>query len=117
MAELCRDWLAKAPTEGYTRSYRIFSENDGPDDKALSELKVPVTFITGDGDSNSSALMSEQMASLCTNGSYTVISDSRHMLQMTHPDELNPLLVQFVEQCKTINKESDANYVMPSVHL
>jgi len=113
MAELCRDWLVKAPMVGYTRAYRIFSENDGPDDKALSELKAPVTFITGDGDSNSSALMSEQMASLCTNGSYTVISDSRHMLQMTHPDELNQLLVQFVEQCKTINKESEMTTIDP----
>jgi pimeloyl-ACP methyl ester carboxylesterase len=106
MAELCRSWLAIAPDKGYARSYKIFSENDGPDEQAILNIKVPMIFITGDGDSNSSALMSEQMASLCANGSYAVISDSRHMLQITHPDKLNPLLVKFVKQCKTINKES-----------
>ena len=113
MAVLCRSWLEMAPAEGYSRAYSIFSENDGPDDKALSEIKVPVTFITGDEDSNSSALMSQQMASLCPNGSYEVISDSGHMLQVTHPEELNQLLVQFIEKCKTINKETKMTTIDP----
>lgn len=113
MAELCRSWLEAAPAEGYARAYSIFSENNGPDDKALSEIKVPVTFITGDEDSNSSALMSQQMASICPNGSYAVISDSGHMLQMTHPKELNQLLVQFVEKCKKIEKETEMTTIDP----
>ena len=108
MAELCRSWLEIAPAEGYARAYSIFSENNGPDDKALTEIEVPVIFITGDKDSNSSALMSQQMASICPYASYAIISDSGHMMQMTHPKELNQLLVQFLEKCKN-NIEGNKN--------
>ncbi len=113
MAELCRSWLEIAPAEGYARAYSIFSENDGPADKALSEIKVPVTFITGDEDSNSSALMSQQMATICSNGSYAVIPNSGHMLPITHPEALNQLLVQFIEKCKTINKGTKMTTIDP----
>ena len=101
MADLCAQWLLAAPATGYARAYKIFSQNDGPIDEALTELGMPVTFITGDGDTNSSGQMSERMAALCPNGSYAVIKNSRHMVQMTHPDEINPLLAKFVKQCDT----------------
>ncbi len=101
MADLCHDWLSMAPAIGYARAYHIFSQNDGPEDEALVALTIPATFITGDGDANSSGLMSQRMADLCQNGSYAVIDNARHMVQMTHPDEINSLLIEFVAQCST----------------
>jgi flavin reductase (DIM6/NTAB) family NADH-FMN oxidoreductase RutF/pimeloyl-ACP methyl ester carboxylesterase len=106
MAKRCKDWLESAPAEGYARAYVIFSENDGADDKTLANITVPVTFITGDEDNNSSPLMSQQMAAICPNASNVVIPNSGHMLQITHPKALNNLLVPFVERCKIINKET-----------
>ncbi len=99
MAELCKQWLLAAPATGYARAYQIFSQNDGPRDEELAALDIPLIFITGDGDSNSSGQMSERMAALCANGSYAVIAESRHMVPMTHPEEINPLLAEFVQQC------------------
>ncbi len=101
MADLCEQWLLAAPATGYARAYQIFSQNDGPEDDALKGLEMPAIFITGDGDANSSGHMSQCMAELCPNGRYAVIENSRHMVQMTHPDEVNQLLAEFVQQCGT----------------
>lgn len=101
MADLCEQWLLAAPTAGYARAYQIFSQNDGPEDAELAALEMPVIFITGDGDSNSSGTMSERMAALCPNGRYAVIENSRHMVPMTHPDEINQLLAEFIKRCGT----------------
>lgn len=109
MSELCHRWLSIAPAEGYARAYYIFSENDAPTDDALSEIKVPVTFITGDKDHNSSAEMSQQMASICPNGSYVIIPHSGHMLQLTHPEELNLVLVKFIQNVKNKETQNDCN--------
>ena len=100
MAELCRQWLSIAPAAGYAQAYQIFSLEDGPSDDDLASLTVPAIFITGDGDSNSSGEMSQQMAQRCANGRYAVIKDSRHMVQMTHPVEINLLLLEFADQCE-----------------
>ncbi|WP_261841927.1 alpha/beta fold hydrolase [Aliamphritea ceti] len=100
MAKLCASWLEAAPAEGYATAYSIFSEEDGPTDAELDSLAVPAWFITGDGDQNSSAQMSEQMASQCRYGHAEIIENSRHMLQLTHPDAINALLEQFIDSCE-----------------
>ncbi|MFT5721364.1 MAG: pimeloyl-ACP methyl ester carboxylesterase [Motiliproteus sp.] len=99
MAGLCAEWLLAAPTTGYARAYQIFSRNDGPPDAALTALEIPVIFITGACDTNSSGQMAERMAALCPYGRYAVIADSRHMLPMTHPEAVNPLLADFIQRC------------------
>ncbi|WP_271271238.1 alpha/beta fold hydrolase [Aliamphritea hakodatensis] len=100
MANLCASWLEAAPAEGYATAYTIFSEEDGPSDAELDSLTVPAWFITGDGDQNSSPEMSRQMAARCRFGHAEVIENSRHMLQLTHPDAINALLEQFISSCK-----------------
>lgn len=99
MAALCRHWLNIAPKLGYARAYTIFSQNDGPTDQALAQLNVPILFVTGDGDSNSSPEMSEKMSALCPSGSFAVIENARHMVQMTHPQQMKQLLQEFVARC------------------
>lgn len=101
MSDLCEHWLLAAPAAGYACAYRVFSQNDGPLDEELAALEIPVIFITGDGDSNSSGEMSKRMAALCPNSSYAVIENSRHMVPMTHPEEINQLLAEFIQQCGT----------------
>lgn len=100
MLELCASWLNQASPSGYAKAYGIFSRHDGPDDSELNGIKVPLAFITGDRDSNSSAEMSRQMAALSPCGSFHVISRSRHMVQLTHPKEVNQLLLGFVDKCE-----------------
>ena len=99
MAELCKHWLRSAPHQGYAQAYKIFSQNDGPIDAALSGLRAPAMFITGDGDVNSSAKMSQKMSALCPCGTVAVIENARHMAQMTHSQQINALLKTFISQC------------------
>ncbi len=100
MAELCAEWLRHAPSTGYAKAYGIFSRNDGPLDSDLAAIRVPVTFITGEMDANSSPRMSQQMAALAPLGSAYIISQSRHMVQLTHPDKVNEILLGFVDRCE-----------------
>ena len=104
MALLCASWLNAAPAQGYAKAYGIFSCNDGPLASELSKIEMPVAFITGDGDSNSSPEMSLQMAQLTPQGIACVIDNSRHMVQITHAKEVNQQLVDFVSQLPSDNK-------------
>ncbi|MEH6444766.1 MAG: alpha/beta hydrolase [Oceanospirillaceae bacterium] len=103
MAQLCASWLSEAPAIGYAKAYDIFSRNDGPLDSELASIAVPVAFITGDLDSNSSGEMSQKMAHLTPQGSAHVIENSRHMVQLTHPDQINQLLLSFVNECQQVH--------------
>lgn len=100
MVALCSSWLSQASPSGYAKAYSIFSRHDGPLDSDLNGIKVPLAFITGDRDTNSSAEMSRQMAALTPLGSFHIISRSRHMVQLTHPKEVNQLVLGFVDKCQ-----------------
>lgn len=102
LAELCASWLSAAPAMGYAKAYEIFSRNDGPSKNELLYMKIPVAFITGDMDSNSSSEMSQQMALLAPNGRVHVIKGAGHMAPLTHADEINKLLLSFVSQCQQV---------------
>ena len=101
MAKLCASWLENASTVGYAIAYDVFSRNDGPLDDDLAKLHVPVAFVTGDLDSNSSAEMSRKMAALTPQGNAHVIEDAHHMAQLTHVNEVNKILTDFVNQIET----------------
>ncbi|TDO95330.1 alpha/beta fold hydrolase [Marinomonas balearica] len=98
-AELCAQWLSQANLDGYSQAYEIFCMNDGPLDTDLENLALPTLFITGEGDPNSSPLMSSRMAQLCPSGQVYVVEQARHMAPMTHSDEINPLVIEFSKRC------------------
>ncbi len=98
-AELCGEWLSKASLEGYRQAYEVFCFNDGPATEDLTSLAVPALFSTGRGDPNSTAEMSEAMATLCPHGQSYIIEEARHMAPMTHSDELNPIIIKFGQKC------------------
>lgn len=98
-AQLCSDWLTQASLEGYRQAYEVFCFNDGPQDESLKNLSIPVLFLTGRGDPNSTAEMSQAMADLCPQGSFYIVENSRHMAPMTHYQEINPIIIKFGQQC------------------
>lgn len=87
-ADACRGWLSANDISGYAAAYRVFAEQDGPADATLMKLNCPAVFITGSEDPNSTAQMSQSMASLCKQGHAEIITGAAHMMPMTHADSV-----------------------------
>lgn len=98
-ADLCCQWLSQAPLEGYQQAYEVFCLNDGPVSRDLSELEVPVLFVTARNDPNSLPSMSENMANICPNGQSYIVENARHMAPITHSNEINPIMIDFAARC------------------
>ena len=96
-AEACRSWLLQNEGEGYARAYRVFSEQNGPSAKALKQLDIPVTFVTGADDPNSLPHMSQAMADLVPCGQAVSITGAAHMLPMTHAEDVNQRLIKTMQ--------------------
>ena len=80
-------------------AYKIFAGEDGPDASALNNLSMPVLYLTGELDLNSNALMTKAMASKTPNAEAVIIKQSRHMTPLTHADEVNAALINFLHRC------------------
>ena len=85
-AAACHDWLTTVDPRGYRTAYKVFATEDGPSGSTLARLAVPVQFITGTDDPNSTPDMSRKMAALASNGQAQIIEGAAHMLPMTHPE-------------------------------
>lgn len=96
---LCRYWLEQATVDGYSAAYLVFAGEDGPDDSSLAALSMPALFLSGEDDRNSSPLMAKTMAYLTPHGRALSISGARHMVQLTHPQAVNPVLQKFCSRC------------------
>ena len=99
MAAYCRGWLDGADRRGYADAYRIFAHVDGPSESSLAALSMPALFLTGDGDSNSTASMTRAMARAAPHAQAIVIKGARHMVLMSHPQVVNAALGEFCETC------------------
>ncbi|MEM7280891.1 MAG: alpha/beta hydrolase [Pseudomonadota bacterium] len=99
MAQQCRQWLSQNNLAGYASAYRVFAEETGPSPSILEKILVPALFVTGALDPNSTPEMSHQMANHCPNSEAVIVNDAKHMLQMTHADEISALLTRFVRRC------------------
>ncbi len=93
----CGEWLRGVDPDGYASAYRFFASHDGPPDHALRQLNVPVLFMTGVRDLNSTPVMSQAMAELTPHGTACVSDDAAHMMPMTHSDEVCQALMEFFE--------------------
>lgn len=100
MATWCRQWLEQANPRGYAQAYSVFAREDGPSDALLSSLQMPALFLTGDGDKNSSGVMSRQMAAQVKHGQAMVVEDARHLVQLTHAAVVNQALLSFLAECE-----------------
>lgn len=100
MAEFCRLWLMDANHEGYAAAYSVFADEDGPAEQALCSLSMPALFLTATEDANSTPAMSKNMASLVPDGEALIVNNARHLVQLTHPQEVNAALCAFVADCE-----------------
>lgn len=91
-----REFLRTVHPQGYRRSYALFAQSDRAHVDRLAHLSVPVFFMTGEDDANSQPSMSQAMAQRAPNSCFEVVSGARHMMTLTHADEVNSHLVKFL---------------------
>ena len=107
-ADLCRQWLNQAPLDGYQQAYEIFCLNDGPEENHLHAVNLPVLLITGRDDPNSLPSMSQSMAEICPQGQSYIVENAKHMMPLTHSNEINPIMIDFASRC--FNQSEDMSY-------
>ncbi|MDE1566726.1 alpha/beta fold hydrolase [Aquabacter sp. P-9] len=90
--------LRTVNVEGYRRTYWLFATSDEALAPALPGLKVPALFITGEFDANSSPAMSREMARIAPCARAEIVPGVRHMMALTHPDEINSRLIAFLDE-------------------
>jgi len=94
-SEYCRKWLSDCDLAGYAQAYRIFADEDGPTDGGLKSAKAPMLFMTGGEELNSIPSMSMALADRVAGGKCVIIDGARHMMPMTHADQVNGELIDF----------------------
>ncbi len=99
-ATACFNWLRSVDPAGYRAAYMVFAHEDGPDDAGLAQLRCPALFCTGSEEPNSLPAMSEAMATLAPQGTARIVDGAAHMMPMTHPTEVNGILMDFFERCR-----------------
>jgi pimeloyl-ACP methyl ester carboxylesterase len=107
-ADLCCQWLSQAPLDGYRQAYEVFCLNDGPAESDLHALDVPTMFITSRNDPNSLPSMSENMAGISPQGQSYIVENAKHMAPLTHSNEINPIMIDFVSRC--FNQSEEMSY-------
>ena len=99
-AVACHDWLGRVDFASYLAAYQVFAHHDGPSDERLQTLTVPALFITGSREPNSTPQMSTDMAGLCPKGRAAIIDRAAHMMPMTHAQQVQPHLQDFLKDCQ-----------------
>ena len=82
--------------EGYANAYDLFSRLDGNSTKTIKNIKVPMLYITGEKDLNSTPLMSKKLAKINVQN-YAVIKGARHLVPLTHAKQCNFHLINFIK--------------------
>jgi pimeloyl-ACP methyl ester carboxylesterase len=89
---LVREWLAAVDVEAYATAYGAFAEGDAVYADHWADVTCPALFLTGELDPNSTPQMSLDLAAEAQNGEACIITDHRHMVNMTAPDEVTDAL-------------------------
>ncbi len=94
----CEAWLSKVNLNGYRQAYHAFAHHDEPDKQTLKKIQCAGLFMTGEDEPNSTPAMSRTMASSMEQGEYYIAKGARHMMSMTHGEEVLDKLVPFLLQ-------------------
>jgi pimeloyl-ACP methyl ester carboxylesterase len=97
-AQAVRSLLVSVDPVGYARTYRLFASSDDAHVGRLASLAVPALFLTGECDPNSSPAMSRAMAAVAPFGRAEIISNERHMMNVTDPKRVNERLLAFLAE-------------------
>lgn len=92
----CRHWLETVNPQGYQQAYRVFANETGPLTEDLTRLPMPVLFMTGEDEPNSTPDMSRAMAQATPHGEVFVIDGAAHMMPMTHAQTANQKILEFL---------------------
>ena len=82
--------------EGYSSAYELFSKLDGNSTKTIKNIKVPMLYITGEKDLNSTPSMSKKLAKI-NDHNYAVIKGAKHVVPLTHAKQCNFHLINFIK--------------------
>lgn len=93
-----RQWMQQVDPVGYGRSYQLFATSDRAFTGRLDTLSNPVLYLTGSLDANSTPAMSQKMAAETPQGQAMVIKNQAHMMAYIHPEEVNHLIGQFLDE-------------------
>ncbi|MFT5219849.1 MAG: pimeloyl-ACP methyl ester carboxylesterase [Planctomycetota bacterium] len=96
-----RHWLLANDKSGYSRAYRVLTENGETYVGQLAQISVPALFITAEFDPNSTVEMCEKMAAQVVGATSRVIKDERHMGQYLAPEKFLPPIERFLQQHMT----------------
>ena len=91
-----RQLLNDVSPKGYGDAYKLFAQSDSLFENKLSGLKLPVLYLTGSDDPNSTSRMSQEMASASSNGHYESIDNEAHMVAYISPGKVNPIIENFL---------------------
>ncbi len=91
------DWLSTVRIEGYATAYSAFAHGDAVYADGFAHIRCPLLALTGDGDLNSSAEMSQAMAEAAPLGRAVIIKNHRHMVNLTAPDAVNAALEEWLQ--------------------
>lgn len=85
-------WLRSVPQAGYAAAYRAFATGDTVYADRIATITRPLLVLTADGDTNSNAAMTRQMADLAPKGRAVVVEGHRHMVPLTAPEVVSAAL-------------------------
>jgi pimeloyl-ACP methyl ester carboxylesterase len=94
-ADQCDRMLNATSIRAYADAYSVFAQNDGPSGEKLAACNVPMLFITGANEPNSTPAMSAALAVAAQNGECKIVDGARHMMPITHAEQVNGHILDY----------------------
>lgn len=99
---LTHRWLSSVDRRGYALAYAAFAAGDGTYANCWPNVGCPALFLTGTDDPNSTPAMAQAMADAAPAGYAVLIDGHRHMVNLTAPDEVNAILLEWLTKPEEI---------------
>ncbi|CAN7378807.1 alpha/beta fold hydrolase [Pararhizobium sp. LjRoot238] len=93
---LTHRWLSSVDRAGYATAYAAFAAGDSSYADCWPNVGCPALFLTGADDPNSTPAMARAMAEAAPAGYAVLIDGHRHMVNLTAPDEVNTILLEWL---------------------
>ena len=92
----CERWLREVDQAAYAQAYLAFATATDPSDEDLAAIACPALLMTGELEPNSTPDMSFALAKRMGHAKVAIVPQARHMMPMTHADEVCGTLYTFV---------------------
>jgi len=91
-----REFFKELSPKSYGQAYKLFALSDKLFINSLSKLSMPVMYLTGEDDYNSTAQMSSEMAKLTPKGVSMALSGEAHMMSYISAEKVNSVITKFM---------------------